>query len=47
MNTNNPQQKRYRAPEMKVLFIRTETLCTSSQTETAIRENYILYDLFD
>ena len=49
MNTNNPQRKRYSAPEMMALIIRTERLCAGSQaeTETATHENYTYSDLFD
>lgn len=50
MSTNNPKQKRYIAPEMMALIIRTERLCSTSQTqtETATRENYTsIDDLFD
>ena len=44
---NNPTQKHYNAPEVKVLFIRTDQLCTGSQTETATRENYDSLHLFE
>lgn len=49
MNTNIPQRKRYSAPEMMAVIIRTERLCAGSQaeTETATREDYTSSDLFD
>ncbi len=49
MNTNIPQRKRYSAPEMMAIIIRTERLCAVSQaeTETATHENYTYSDLFD
>ncbi|MBP5560172.1 MAG: hypothetical protein J6X71_10470 [Bacteroidales bacterium] len=47
---NNPKQNHYSAPEVKVLFIRTDQLCTgSNQTvnETANHEDYESIDLFE
>jgi hypothetical protein len=42
---NNQTIKHYSAPEVKVLFIRTDQLCTGSQTAT--REDYDSLDLFE
>ena len=49
MNTNNPQRKRYSAPEMMALIIHTERLCAGSQaeTQTATHENYTTFEMFD
>ena len=44
---NNPQLKHYSTPEVKVLFIRTDQLCTGSQTTAATREDYESIDLFE
>ena len=48
MNMNNSQQKQFIAPEMQVILICTERLCSTSQTtETATHENYETQDLFE
>ena len=44
---NNKTPKNYNAPDVKVIFIRTDHLCVGSQTETATRENYYSIDMFE
>ncbi|MBR3075278.1 MAG: hypothetical protein IKH11_05955 [Bacteroidales bacterium] len=44
---NNLTQNHYSAPEVKILFICVDPLCTSSRLETATHEGYETFDLFE
>ena len=45
MNTENPLQKTYCAPRVKMILIRAEQMFTASRD--AVREDYNTFDLFE
>jgi hypothetical protein len=46
MNNHNIPNN-YTVPEVKIIFICTERLFAASETPSATRENYEVYNIFD